>query len=70
MDEIYSKPRCAGELVNNLLQPVCEKVFQSWGGRGFVSDRMGLLSSRHLSGGAAAAVKKCANPSGAKDGIR
>jgi len=62
--------KCAGEVVNNNLQVVCEKIF--------VGDSLafkflggtGLLASRHASKSLQQALHSCANPSGSKDGIR
>ena len=52
--------RCAGGVVNNNLQLVCEKVFL--GGEGWAA--RGLLDSRHASIALRHAVAECANPAG------
>ena len=52
--------RCAGGVVNNNLQLVCEKVFlggEGWGVRGLLDSRHASIALRH-------AVTECANPSG------
>ncbi len=60
---------CFGEVVNNNLQAVCEKVFLSRHENLFF-EFLGLLSSRHMGKGLRAALKRCANPTNSKENIR
>ena len=62
--------KCTGEVVNNNLQVVCEKIFlgDSLGFK-FLGGT-GLLASRHASKSLQQALQSCANPSNNKEGIR
>ena len=62
--------RCTGQVVNNNLQVVCEKIFLG-GSLGFkFLGGTGLLASKHASKSLEQALQSCANPSGSKEGIR
>ena len=67
--DLISK-KCVGEVVNNNLQVVCEKIFlgDSLGFK-FLGGT-GLLASKHASKSLQQALQSCANPSNSKDGIR
>merc|ERR1719481_1395440 len=62
--------KCKGEVVNNNLQVVCEKIF--------LGDHLGfrflggtgLLVSKHASKGLQQTLQRCANPSNNKEGVR
>eukprot|EP00092_Neocalanus_flemingeri_P011300 GFUD01012179.1.p1 GENE.GFUD01012179.1~~GFUD01012179.1.p1 ORF type:complete len:373 (+),score=96.41 GFUD01012179.1:265-1383(+) len=62
--------KCAGEVVNNNLQVVCQKIFlgDSLGFK-FLGGT-GLLASRHASKSLQQALQSCSNPSNSKDGTR
>ena len=62
--------KCTGEVINNNLQVVCEKIFLG-DNLGFrFAGGTGLLASRHASRGLKQALQRCANPTGSKDGVR
>jgi len=61
--------KCTKGVVNNNLQVVCEKILLSRSG-GLVFSLPGLLTSNHLNKRLDRLLKKCANPTGNKNGIR